>query len=313
MEASLKPGNAAHNGTSSEKVALPSQDKTAAPPQNAGGRKLALGVVVGLALAGAGAYAFSLRGWESTDDAAIEGTVVSVSPRVAGHVARVLVKDNQDVQKGDVLVEIDARDYQTRVDEAQARLKGDLAQRLKTQADLARYQALFARDEASKQTLDNAAAADASAEADTEYARADLRQAELNLSYTRILAPQAGRITHKSVEEGDYVPVGQELFALVPHDAWVIANFKETQLKSMRPGQRAEISVDAYSGKLTGHVDSIQEGTGARFSVLPPENATGNYVKILQRVPVKIVFDSPADAGKVLGPGMSVDASVKVN
>jgi membrane fusion protein (multidrug efflux system) len=312
MEASLKPGNAAHNGTSSEKVALPPQDK-AAEPKNAGGAKLALGVVVGLALAAGGAYAFSLRGWESTDDAAIEGTVVSVSPRVAGHVAKVLVKDNQDVQKGDVLVEIDARDYQTRVDEAGARLKGDLAQRLKTQADLARYRALFARDEASKQTLDNAAAADASAEADCDYARADLRQAELNLSYTHVLAPQSGRVTHKSVEEGDYVPVGQELLALVPREAWVIANFKETQLKSMRPGQRAEISMDAYSGKLTGHVDSIQDGTGARFSVLPPENATGNYVKVMQRVPVKIVFDSPADAGKVLGPGMSVDASVKVN
>jgi membrane fusion protein (multidrug efflux system) len=313
MEASLKPGNAAHNGTSSEKVALPSQDKTAATPNNAGGRKIALGLVLGLALAGAGAYGYSIHGWESTDDAAIEGTVVSVSPRVAGHVAKVLVKDNQEVQKGDVLVEIDARDYQTRVDEAGARLKGDLAQRLKTQADLARYRALFARDEASKQTLDNAAAADASAEADCDYARADLRQAELNLSYTHVLAPQSGRVTHKSVEEGDYVPVGQELLALVPREAWVIANFKETQLKSMRPGQRAEISMDAYSGKLTGHVDSIQDGTGARFSVLPPENATGNYVKVMQRVPVKIVFDSPADAGKVLGPGMSVDASVKVN
>jgi membrane fusion protein (multidrug efflux system) len=312
METAMKGSNGVGEGATAEKMLPRVHDKGAAAPQSSN-RNILAGVAIGLALAGAGAYGLSIRGWESTDDAAIEADIVSVSPRVAGHIAKVFIQDNQVVKKGDLLVEIDARDYQTRVDQSRARLNGALAQRLKTQADAVRYQALFARGEASKQTLDNAVALDASAAADADAAQADLRQAELNLSYTRITAPQDGRITHKSVEEGNYVPVGESLLALVPAEAWVVANFKETQLKSMRPGQRAEITVDAYSGKLSGHVDSIQAGTGARFSVLPPENATGNYVKILQRVPVKIVLDSPAEAGKVLGPGMSVDASVKVN
>jgi membrane fusion protein (multidrug efflux system) len=312
METALKESNGAGEGVTAEKLLPRARDKAAAAPQ-ASHRNIFAGVAIGLALAGAVAYGLSIRGWESTDDAAIEADIVSVSPRVAGHVARVLIQDNQLVKKGDLLVEIEARDYQTRVDQARARLNGATAQKLKAQADAARYQALFARGEASKQTLDNAVAAEAAAVADADAAQADLRQAELNLSYTRITAPRDGRITHRAVEEGNYVPVGESLLALVPSEAWVVANFKETQLKSMRPGQRAEISVDAYSGKLSGHVDSIQAGTGARFSVLPPENATGNYVKILQRVPVKIVLDSPAEAGKVLGPGMSVDASVKVN
>ena len=123
----------------------------------------------------------------------------------------------------------------------------------------------------------------------------------------------AGRITRKSVEPGAYVQVGQTLFSIVPDQVWVVANFKETQLRHMRAGQPVTVSVDAYPDKkFKGHVDSIQSGTGARFTLLPPENATGNYVKVVQRVPVKIVIDEQADPAYVLGPGMSVVPEVKV-
>ncbi|WP_428936846.1 HlyD family secretion protein [Fontivita pretiosa] len=151
------------------------------------------------------------------------------------------------------------------------------------------------------------------ARAELAVARAALAQAELELSYTKILAPQAGRVTRKGVEPGAYVQPGQALMAIVPDQVWVVANFKETQLTHMRPGQPADIRVDAYPGRrFRGHVDSIQAGTGARFSLLPPENATGNYVKVVQRVPVKIVFDDPPPRQIVLAPGMSVVPRVKV-
>jgi membrane fusion protein, multidrug efflux system len=142
---------------------------------------------------------------------------------------------------------------------------------------------------------------------------AALRQAELDLSYTKIRAPEAGRITRKSVEAGTYVQVGQTLFSIVPDQFWVVANFKETQLRYMRAGQPATVRVDAYPDKtFRGHVDSIQAGSGAAFSLLPPENATGNYVKVVQRVPVKIVIDEAPDPNRVIGPGMSVVPEVKV-
>src|SRR4029077_5032858 len=136
---------------------------------------------------------------------------------------------------------------------------------------------------------------------------------ELNLSYTKITAPETGRITKKAVEPGDYVQTGQAIFSIVPDDVWVTANFKETQLTHMRPGQKVTIKVDAFPGRtLEGHVDSIQSGTGERFSLLPPENATGNYVKVVQRVPVKIAIDTPEDPNFRLAPGMSVVPKVTV-
>ncbi|MGH9807184.1 MAG: HlyD family secretion protein, partial [Terriglobia bacterium] len=151
------------------------------------------------------------------------------------------------------------------------------------------------------------------ARAEVSEAEAELHQAELQESYTKITAPEAGRVTNKSVEPGDYVQVGQPLFAIVSPQVWVTANFKETQLTDMRPGQPAEVEVDAYPSRaLRGHVDSIQAGSGARFSLLPPENATGNFVKVVQRVPVKIVFDEQPGVPRVLGPGMSAVPEVKV-
>jgi membrane fusion protein, multidrug efflux system len=148
-------------------------------------------------------------------------------------------------------------------------------------------------------------------EAQLKTSQAQLAQAEANLSRTIITAPLAGRVTHLSAAKGGYAAVGQALMMFVPRDIWITANFKETQLDLMRPGQPVDITIDAYPDRtFKGHVDSIQSGTGTAFSMLPPENATGNYVKIVQRVPVKIVFDPPPDIE--LGPGMSVVPTVKV-
>jgi membrane fusion protein (multidrug efflux system) len=151
------------------------------------------------------------------------------------------------------------------------------------------------------------------AEARVQQAQAKLDQAELNLSYTTVTALVGGRVTERTVEAGNYVQTGQALLALVPEEVWVVANFKESQLSRMRPGQSVTMRIDAYPGrKFTGHVDSIQAGTGARFGLLPPENAVGNYVKVVQRVPVKIVFDEPLDPQLDVAPGMSVTPKVRV-
>ncbi len=153
-----------------------------------------------------------------------------------------------------------------------------------------------------------------SAKAQVGVAQASLSEAQLQLSYTKVTAPVTGRVTQRSVNTGDYLQIGQQVMALVPTEIWITANFKETQLGHMRPGQPAEVRVDAYPGQiLSGHVDSIQAGSGAQFSLLPPENATGNFVKVVQRVPVKIVLDERLDATHVLGPGMSVEPTVRVD
>jgi membrane fusion protein, multidrug efflux system len=156
-------------------------------------------------------------------------------------------------------------------------------------------------------------AAIAAAEADVQRAEASVQQAELDRSYADINAPEDGWVTRRVVEEGEYVQAGQALLAVVQPNPWVTANFKETQLRYMKPGQPVRIEVDAFpQKKFKGHVDSIQAGTGARFSLLPPENAVGNYVKVVQRVPVKIVFDEGQDPGFPLPLGASVVPEVKV-
>ncbi len=341
---------------------------------------------------------------ESTDDAFIQAHMIQISPKVSGYAIKVHVRDNQEIKKGDLLVEIDPRDYQVRLDQARAaldaavtkresaqvnvsltkisstasvqqasarveaaqqslqtaraQLEGAQADEVRDSADVKRYQELYARDEVSRQQLDRAIAAarnssaqlqaahrkvaeaefrvdeeiaklaDAkaapervemsqsqarTADAEIEQLQAKVKQAQLELSYTKIYAPESGRVTRKTVEEGAYLQPGQVLFTIVPNDFWVIANFKETQLARMRPGQHVRIRVDAYPDKIfNGHVDSIQAGSGAAFSLLPPENATGNYVKVVQRVPVKILIDDPPDPHYVLGPGMSVVPEVNV-
>jgi len=150
-----------------------------------------------------------------------------------------------------------------------------------------------------------------SASAAVVAARANLEAAELQLSYASILAPIDGVVTHKSVEVGQIVAPGQGLMTIIPlNDVWVTANFKETQLANVHPGQRAEIKVDMYGRSVSGHVDSIAGATGSKLSLLPPENATGNFVKVVQRIPVKILVDNAQQAGLILRPGMNVDVTI---
>jgi membrane fusion protein (multidrug efflux system) len=189
-------------------------------------------------------------------------------------------------------------------------LDNDLASARSTNSNLLASQKKLAAAEAQLQV---AASQIDTAKANLKSAMAQEEQARLDLDYTRVVAPEAGRVAHKTVAGGDYVQVGQNLMALVPLRVWVTANFKETQLDHMRVGQPVEIRIDSYPDKVFhGHIDSFEAGSGTAFSLLPPENATGNYVKVVQRVPVKIVFDEPPDPHFPLGPGMSVVPSVKV-
>jgi membrane fusion protein, multidrug efflux system len=287
-----------------------------------GGKKRLLhrpGVVIGIAAAAIAAILsgatvlFHSMTHETTDDAFIDAHFVSVAPKVAGRVAVVNVDDNQLVKKGDVLVEIDPRDFEAALAQARANLAKDKATLIQADANEKRALDLFSQKVISTQERDSNVAAAESSRGNVRADEAAVKQAELNLGYTKVKAPIDGYVTNKSVALGDYLQVGQTIMALVSTRVWVTANFKETQLRNMRPGQPATIHVDAFPGlKVQGHVDSIQAGSGAAFSLLPPENATGNYVKVVQRVPVKIVLDTPADPQHVLGPGMSVEPYVQV-
>jgi len=392
--------------------------------------RLLIAVVVVL-LIGAGVWYWLTRGRESTDDAQIDSHVTQVSARVGGTIAKVSVDDNQTVDAGAVLVQLDPRDYQVAVDRtraeladaeaaaqaaqtsvpitsttassnittarggvaqaqsvivaaehevaaararltaAQAKLREAEANATKATRDVERLRGLLAKDEVSQQQFDAAvAAADAqraaadsarsqvaeaeagvpaaeskltqaraaeqqahaelrtaqtapqqvlatkarasAAEAHVQQARANLAQAELNLQYATVKAPIRGIVSRKGINVGQVVQTGQPLLAIVDVDhVWVTANFKETQLRDMRAGQSATVDVDAYGGReYKGKVDSIAGATGARFSLLPPENATGNFVKVVQRVPVKIVLDPGQDPEHLLRPGMSVTPTV---
>jgi len=343
---------------------------------------------------------YSVR--ESTDDAQIDGHINPISARVTGTVLRVLHDDNEVVQAGTLLVELDPKDYQVAVDRARAdlanaqanavaanvgvpltqttsssqllaadagvkgaqrdiesaraKLNDAQAMYAKTSADLKRMEQLIAKDEISHQQYDAAVAANNSAKAQVDAATSAiasaesraaqsqaqaeaartvpeqlkvtraragaataevqravsaLAQAELNFQYTKIVAPVTGVLSKRSVEPGQTVQAGQPLFSIVNlDDIWTTANFKETQLRDMKVGKRAKIKVDAYGREYNGTVESIGGPTGARFSLLPPENATGNYVKVVQRIPVRIRFDKGQDPNHQLRPGMSVEPVV---
>jgi len=354
-------------------------------------------------------------GFEDTDDAQVDVHLYPVSARISGYVQAVHVGDNQYVQEGATLVEIDPEDYQVALAKAQANLEtaeasaralnidvpissvdttsqlkftsSDIenakaaiaagekqvaaaqarileaeAENVKAQDDVKRYHLLLIKDEVPEQTYDHAVAAaqtdnagvtaakaeEAAAEqnvaearsrlieaiarnesaragpqrvastraralsaaADVAQKKAELEQAELNLGYTKILAPVTGEVT-KKVVVGLNVDPGEQMLTVVPLDqVWITANFKETQLKHMRVGQKAEIDLDSNGRTYHGHVDSIAGATGPLFSLLPPENATGNYVKIVQRVPVKIVLEPGENQDHQLRPGMNVEAKV---
>ncbi|WP_312665953.1 HlyD family secretion protein [Pantoea sp. CTOTU49201] len=315
------------------------------------------------------------RNIESTDDAFTEGNAVTIAPKAAGYVVKLLVRDNQRVKQGDLLVEIDARDSEAQRDQAKAQLglaqaqlhqaqaqlalsrvqypaqrDQALADQAKAQANLLNAQADYRRQRGvdpratSQRNIDTAAAQLRSAEAQlqsakaqvevasqvklqirqqetnveareqqVEQAQAQLNTAELNLSYTQVRAPYDGFVTKRNVHLGTLVQAGSALFSLVSPEIWINANFKESQLARMKPGNKVEISVDAWPDmKLEGHVDSVQMGSGSRFSTFPAENATGNYVKIVQRVPVKIVIDKGLDPNHPLPLGLSVEPKVTV-
>jgi membrane fusion protein (multidrug efflux system) len=300
-------------------------------------------LVAVIVVAGHYAIRYSVRHilYETTDDAFVDGHIVSISPKIRGQITGVLVSDNQQVKKGDLLVTIDPCDYQAKVNAYQAVLQVARAEAQKDKAsisaaraqadnaatDLKRYQELEGTSSISKQDLDRAQAAAASTQAELQVAvkqaaaadarivkaQADLKQADLELSYTKIYAPRDGRVAKKNAEKGSFVAIGQPLMSIIPYEVWVTANFKETQLDNIYPGRKVSISVDAFPGeKFTGCVNSIQAGTGAKFSLLPPENATGNYVKVVQRVPVKITFEESMEDLKHLALGMSVEPDVYV-
>jgi len=377
-------------------------------------RWIFLAAVVVLAIAGAFLW-HHLSGFESTDDAQVDVHLYPVSARISGYIQKVNVEDNQWVNEGATLVEIDPKDYEVALARAQgtldtseaaakssnidvpissvdtssqlkftssdiknaeaaiqgaekqaaaarARVLEAQAENVKAQDDVSRYHMLLAKEEVPKQVYDHAYAAAAtdvaavaaaeadeaaaqqavveahsrlteaeahyedaqagpqrvdstrakalSAMADVHQKRAAVEQAQLNLGYTKIFAPVAGEVT-KKVVVGLNVDPGEQLLTVVPLDqVWITANFKETQLKHMRVGQKAKIDLDSNGRTYDGHIDSIAGATGPLFSLLPPENATGNYVKIVQRVPVKIVLEPGENQDHQLRPGMNVEAKV---
>jgi membrane fusion protein (multidrug efflux system) len=319
------------------------------------------------------AWGFWMAGWikpgcEVTDDAYVDGHIVSVAPQVAGRVMEVLVDDNQRVEADQVLARIDPAEYQVKLDQAlaaqalaegqfnqataqlpvtqamaaqaRAQVKVAEANAEKATGDLVRYRQLsgnaiskitldsadtqhtatMAQVDAARQSAEAATAqielsraAIATAQANLKAAAAQVAQARLNLSYCEIRAALPGYVTRKGVERGNYISVGQPVMSLVPQRVYLTANFKETQLAHIRTGLPVTFTVDAYPGMIWhGHVDSVMNGTGSAFALLPPENATGNFVKVVQRVPVKILLDDENnDALHRLTPGMSVVPEVR--
>ncbi|WNM07745.1 HlyD family secretion protein [Komagataeibacter nataicola] len=266
-------------------------------------RKLILiGLVVVVVVAGA-LYWFLHRNEVETDDAFTAGRAVAVAPHVSGYVTELLVNDNQFVHQGDVIARIDDRNWRAQRDQAAAAV--DIAR-----AQVQNYTLL---SEVAKKNFPGhlMVAQGQLQQATLNQAEAKLREAELNVEWTTIRAPHDGWISQRNIERGTYVTAGQTVVSVVEPEVWVVANYKETQLTHMRPGQKVDIAIDAYPFlKLRGHVDSLQLGTGATFSAFPPENATGNYVKIVQRVPVKILIDEGLRADLPLSIGLSVEPTV---
>jgi membrane fusion protein, multidrug efflux system len=270
-------------------------------------------IAVALLMISLAYYFLYARVHESTDDAMIDAHIISINSKIAGQVARVVVDDNQEVQQGALLVEVDPQDFQVKLDQARAEWVAAQAEAKRAATDAVRYEQLLKRDQISRQVYDKSVADTDVAKAKALVAEKKAAAAELDLTYTKIFAPESGRVARRGVEVRSFVQIGQPLMAVVPKQVWVTANFKETQLVEIRPGQPVKIHVDAYPDHtFRGHVDSIQAGSGARFSLFPPENATGNFVKVVQRIPVKIVFDEPTDQF-LLAPGMSVVPVIKTN
>jgi membrane fusion protein, multidrug efflux system len=275
---------------------------------------VALGLFLSISMA-AGGYLYwdySSR-FQSTDDSFIAARQFAIQPKVSGYITAVPVTDNQHLAAGDVIARIDDRDYRVALDQAEAQLAHDQAVLDQAQKNLERYQFLGSRNSIPQQQVDDQTYLVAQDKSTVALDQAKVDAARLNLSYTTVTAAQAGRLVSLSAAVGQYAQVGTTLTMFVPDQIWVAANFKETQLDAMRPGQPVTIAIDAYPDRtIRGHVASVQSGSGPAFSLLPPENATGNWVKIVQRVPVKTVMDDPP-SDVALGPGMSVETTVRVN
>src|SRR6266700_3832543 len=301
----------------------PISSEEATAPAKRGGRKRTVFIIMGVVLLGL--VAVGVRRWiygfshVSTDNAQVDGHIIPILPKVGGYVLEVRTDENRSVKAGDTLVVLDNRDYKARLAQAQANAE-------KAHADLERIKPLAEKDIVPKQALDAAEAAaraaDAAlaaaqaallgADARVAAARAARDQAALNLSYTQITAPSEGVVSKKTVELGQLVQPGQPLMSEVPlSDVWVTANVKETQMADVTPGDPVDFTVDAYGGRrYSGHVESLSPATGARFSLLPPDNATGNFTKVVQRVPVRIRLDGKNDPARPLRPGMSVAVTI---
>ncbi|MGU7772577.1 HlyD family secretion protein [Burkholderia sp. MR1-5-21] len=372
MNETLPPKQPDAPASAAPSAASSAANPPAKPAEKPAGNRRSLTIAIsGVAILALAALYFVVPGLyeKTTDDAYVDAHVVSVIPKIPAYVKTLYVDDNSKVHAGQLLVELDPRDYAVQLAQAQASLANaqgklreaqdqipvadadvarqraelDVAQanaRL-AQANLGRLQSVSDIRAVSSERVDEGKAAAAStratavaaqvridaaqaqarlarsqaltAEAAVEQARATLSQANLNLSYVKVYAAENGTVARKSVEPGNFVQPGQVLLSVVPETLYIIANYKETQLTDVRPGQPVTIRVDAFpSLRLSGHVDSIQRGTGARFALLPPENATGNFVKVVQRVPVKIVFDKPGDALRWISPGMSVETRIAI-
>ena len=269
--------------------------------QNSG--KWRLIVVASLAVIGlgwAGFFIHDLLTHEDTEDAYVQGHVHIVSPRITGVVDSVLVKDHQQVHKGDELVRLDPADYSLAEHEAAANYE-------KARADFARASGLLSAHAISREEYDRLRTT-------AQVMKARLEQARLQQSYTVVEAPADGQIGKKNVEVGNRVQPGQSLMAVVEKEVYIEANFKETQLANLKPGMKAEINIDAIPGKtFTGTIESISPASGAQFALLPPDNATGNFTKVVQRVPVKVTFDSSIHGyeDRIL-PGLSAVVKVAI-
>ena len=296
-------------------------------------------------------YIYHILGYQSTDDAYVETTTVSVSPKVAGQIEKVLIVDNQPVKAGDVVAVIDQADYKVKLNQAKAAYERAILNQNNAHAnlnaanseielaqkDVERYENLYKAGAVSKQTLDKARTnldavkarytlAEQSifspnpadnvkvADADLNLLKAQLDAAQLAYDYTYVKAPIDGTVSNKRVETGMLVQPGTPLFVIVPNEVWVVANFKETQLEKMKKDQPVDIKIDTYPHKVfKGKVESIQRSSGAKSSLFPPENAVGSFVKIVQRIPVKIVFTEKINPEEyAIIPGMSVVPKVKI-
>jgi membrane fusion protein (multidrug efflux system) len=276
-------------------------------------------------LVGVPLYWLHARNFASTDDAYTTTHVHEISARVAGTVESVDVDDNQLVKAGQRLLVLDQRDFKIGLEQARAQVLQRRAAASQARANLDhaqqdydRFTKLSHEKVVSKQDLDNATAAlrtgkgamDA-ATADLATAEVALHNAELQLSYTTILAPADGVIGKKTVETGARIQPGQALMAVVERNVWVLGNFKETQIGRMRVGQHVDVKIDAIPDHtFSAHIDSLQPGTGSTFALLPPDNATGNFTKIVQRVPVKIVFDDVGPYRSRVVPGLSCEPKI---